>query len=249
LETAGTPCHAKQVNVDKLVWAITALAEGVGIRAVARIFETDPNTVLIWLVEAAEHLDAFSRYPLRDVYAEHIQMDVLFALLSAVIEGEISEAKAIKRLSRSPPWVWVAMDPVSKLIVAWEVGPRTQAMAQRLVHHVTQVLAPGCAPLFLTDGFREYLIALVTHYGQWIQPERHRAKGPMPKPRWMPKPSLLYAQVVKSYRRRRIVAVKHRVIFGAVETIESILAKRGWKINTSFIEVRPVGRKETSVSG
>jgi hypothetical protein len=128
------------------------------------------------------------------------------------------------------------MDPVSKLIVAWDVGPRTQAMAQRLVHQVTQVLAPDCAPLFLTDGFREYLIALVTHYGQWIQPERHQAKGPTPKPRWMPKPSLLYAQVVKSYRRRRITGVKHRVVFGAREAIEHILAKRGWKINTSFVE-------------
>ena len=52
----------------------------------------------------------------------------------------------------------------------------------------------------------------------------------------MPLPGLLYAQVVKSYRRRRIVGVKHRVIFGAAQAIESILAKRGWKINTSFVE-------------
>jgi hypothetical protein len=52
----------------------------------------------------------------------------------------------------------------------------------------------------------------------------------------MPKPSLLYAQVVKSYRRRRITGVKHRVVFGAREAIEHILAKRGWKINTSFVE-------------
>jgi hypothetical protein len=109
LETIGTPFHTKQVDPDKLVWAITALAEGVGIRAVARIFETDPNTVLNWLVEAAEHLDAFSRYHFRDLYAEHIQMDELFALLSAVKEGELSEAKAIKRLSRSPHWVWTAI--------------------------------------------------------------------------------------------------------------------------------------------
>jgi len=177
LEIHGTLFHAKQVDPDKLVWAITALAEGVGIRAVARIFETDPNTVLSWLVEAAEQFEAFSHYHLLDVYAEHIQMDELFALLSAVKEGEVSEAQAIKRLSRSPYWVWVAIDPVSKLIVAWDVGPRTQAMAQRLVHQVTQVLAPECAPLFLTDGFREYLIALVTHYGQWIQPERRQPKG------------------------------------------------------------------------
>ena len=52
----------------------------------------------------------------------------------------------------------------------------------------------------------------------------------------MPTPSLLYAQMVKSYRRRRITGVKHRVVFGSREVIESILAKRGWEINTSFIE-------------
>jgi IS1 family transposase len=236
LETYGTPFHAKQVAPDKLVWAITALAEGVGIRAVARIFETDPNTVLTWLVEATEYLEAFYCYHLHDLDVEQVQMDELFALLSAVKDGEVSEAEAIKRLSRSPHWVWGAMDPVCKLILAVDVGDRTLAMAQRLVHQVTQVLAPACAPLFLTDGFREYLTALVGHYGQWVQPKRRQAKGPRPKPRWMPKPSLLYAQVIKSYRRRRIVGVKHRVVFGARETIHQLLAKGGWKINTSFAE-------------
>jgi IS1 family transposase len=232
----GTPFHGKQVDPDKLVWAIGALAEGLGIRAVARVFETDPNTVLCWLVEAADHLEVFSRHFLHDLDVEQVQMDELFALLSAVKAGEITETEAIERLSRSPQWVWVAMDPVCKLILTVAVGDRTLAMAQRLVHQVTQVLAPDCAPLFLTDGFREYLTALVTHYGQWVQPERRHDKGPQPKPRWMPLPGLLYAQVVKSYRRRRIVGVKHRVIFGAAQTIESILAKRGWKINTAFAE-------------
>jgi len=32
------------------------------------------------------------------------------------------------------------------------------------------------------------------------------------------------------------VGVKHRVIFGVAESLESILPKRGWTINTSFIE-------------
>ena len=50
----------------------------------------------------------------------------------------------------------MAIDPVTKLLVAIDVGERTLAMAQRFVHHVAQVLAPDCAPLFLTDGFREY---------------------------------------------------------------------------------------------
>jgi IS1 family transposase/transposase-like protein len=236
LETHGTPFHGKQVDPDKLVWAIAALAEGLGIRAVARVFETDPTTVLGWLVEAAEHLEAFSRYFLRDLDVEQVQMDELFAVLSAVKDGEVSKKQAIKRLSRSPHWVWVAMDPVCKLILAVEVGERTLAMAQRLVHQVTQVLTPTCAPLFLTDGLREYVTALVTHYGRWMQPARRQGAGRWPKPRWMPQPRLLYAQVVKCYRRRRLVRLKHRVIFGPVATIESILAKRGWKINTSFVE-------------
>jgi IS1 family transposase/transposase-like protein len=236
LETHGTLFHGKQVDPNKLGWAIAALAEGLGIRAVARVFETDPNTVLCWLVEAADHLDAFSRHFLHDLDVEQVQMDELFALLSAVKDGEVSEQQAIKRLSRSPHWVWVAMDPVCKLILAVEVGDRTLAMAQRLVHQITEVLAPHSAPLFLTDGFGEYLTALVTHYGRWIHPERRHDKGPQPKPRWMPLPELLYAQVVKRYRRRRIVGVKHRVIFGPAALIESILAKRGWKINTAFAE-------------
>src|SRR5262249_51726552 len=82
-----------------------------------------------------------------------------FALLSAVKDGTVSEAEAIARLERSPRWVWVAMDPESKLLLAIDVGERTLAMAQRVVHHVAQVLAPDCAPRLLTDGFREYMTA------------------------------------------------------------------------------------------
>jgi hypothetical protein len=76
-----------------------------------------------------------------------MQVDELFALLSAVKDGAVSAAEAIARLERTPQWVWVAMDPESKLLLAIDVGQRTRAMAQRLVHHVTQVLAPDCAPL------------------------------------------------------------------------------------------------------
>jgi hypothetical protein len=79
LETHGTPFHGKQVEPDTLVWAIAALAEGLGLRAVARVCETDPTTVLGWLVEGADHREVFSRYHLRDIHAEPVQMDELFA--------------------------------------------------------------------------------------------------------------------------------------------------------------------------
>src|SRR5437762_1178385 len=196
-ETYGTIFHGKHVSPDLLVWAVGALAEGLGIRAVARVFEVDPNTVLHWLVEVADHLQAFSQYFLHDVRVTQVQLDELFALLSAVKAGKISDTEAIQRLSRSPHWVWTAIDPESKLLLVLDVGERTLAMAQRVVHQVAQVLAPGCMPLFLTDGFKEYTTALLTHYGHWVQSSRRQATGPAPKPRWIPLPGLLYAQVIK----------------------------------------------------
>jgi IS1 family transposase len=256
LETLGTLFHGKRASSELIVRVIACLAEGLGIRGTARVFEVDPNTVLQWLVEAADQLQALSRHVLHDMRVRQVQLDELFALLSAVKDGTVSKAEAIERLERSPQWVWVAMDPASKLLLALDVGQRTLAMAQRLVHHVAQILAPDCAPLFLTDGFREYLTALLTHYGHWVQPERTQTHGPTPKPRWMPLPQLLYAQVVKTVRRRRLVDVQHRVVFGTPEAVQQVLAVCGWQINTAFVErinlslrqhVAAVGRRVTTL--
>src|SRR5713101_7921994 len=224
LETHGTLFHGKRVSAERIVRVIACLAEGLGIRGTARVFEVDPNTVLQWLVEAAEQLQAFSRYVLHDVRVRQVQLDELFALLRAVKEGEVSEAEVIERLERSPSWVWVAMDPESKLLLTIDVGDRTLAMAQRMIHQVVQVLAPGCVPLFLTDGFKAYMTARLTHFGHWVQSPRRQATGPVPKPRWLPLPQLRYAQVVKTVRRRRLVAVQHRVVFGTIEAVNQVLS-------------------------
>ena len=213
-EHHGTIFHGKQAAVELIVRVVACLAEGLGIRATARVFEVDPTTVLHWLAEAAEQLRAFSAYFLCDLHLEQLQLDELYAVLRVFKTGEINKDQAMKRLERSPSWVWTAMDPTSKLLVVVDVGSRTLAMAQRVVHQVTQVLAPDCVPLFFTDGLKAYTTALLTHFGHWRQPERRQAKGPMPKPRWMPLPELLYAQVVKSYRRRRLVGITHCVVFG-----------------------------------
>ena len=235
-ETDGTIFHGKRSSPELIVHVIACLAEGLGIRGTARVFEIDANTVLNWLVEAAEQLNAFSGYFLHELQINQVQLDELYAVLSAVRDGEMSEAEAIEQLSRSSHWVWTAIDPETKLLLCVRVGERTLAMAQAVLHQITGLLAPGCVPLFLSDGYAHYLTAIVTHFGCWVQPPRNQAKGPVPKPRWMPLPELLYAQVVKTMRRRRMVEVKHRVVFGTQLAIEQVLTICGWRINTSFIE-------------
>jgi len=153
-----------------------------------------------------------------------------------VRDGDLSEAEAIERLSRSPHWMWTAIDPESKLLLSVQVGERTLAMAQAVLHQIAQLLAPGCVPLFLSDDYSHYLTAIAAHCGHWVQSPRRQPRGPAPKPRWMPLPELLYAQVVKTIRRRRIVEVKHRVVFGTKAAVAQVLAACGWQINTAFVE-------------
>ena len=145
-EHHGTIFHGKQAAVELIVHVLACLAEGLGIRATARVFEVDPNTVLHWLVEAAEQLTAFSAYFLCHVHVNQLQLDELYVVLRGVINGEISEDNAIKRLERSRHWVWTVIDPESKLLLVADIGPRTLAMAQRVVHQVAQRLAPHCTP-------------------------------------------------------------------------------------------------------
>ena len=235
-ETHGTIFHGKRSSPDLIVHVIACLAEGLGIRGTARVFEIDPNTVLDWLVEATEHLQVFSAYFLHDLHLNQVQLDELYATLSAVRNGELSEDEAIERLSSSPLWVWTAIEPESKLMVGLQVGDRGVAMAQAILHQITQLLAPGCIPLFLSDGNPNYLSAIVGHFGHWVQPPRRQNRGRWPKPRWMPLPGLLYAQVVKRTKRRRIVEVIHRVVMGTQTQVDAVLAPCGWQINTAIVE-------------
>jgi hypothetical protein len=197
--------HGKRSSPELIVRVIACLAEGLGIRGTARVCEIDANTVLQWLMEAAEQLQAFSAYFLHDLHLHQVQLDEFYALLSAVRDGEMRETQAIDHLSTSPLWVWTAIDPESKWLLNAQAGDRSLAMAQAVLHQIAPLLVPGCVPLFLSDGNPNYLPAIVSHFGHWVQPPRRQARGPAPKPRWMPLPELLYAHVVKKMRRRRIV--------------------------------------------
>jgi hypothetical protein len=77
---------------------------------------------------------------------------------------------------------------------------------------------------------RQSWLILVTGYN----PSVARTKAPCPSRGGCR--CLRYAQVVKAYRRRRLVGVTHRVVFGTRLAIEQVLATCGWTINTSFVE-------------
>jgi len=86
-------------------------AEGVGIRGTARGGEGAPNPVLGWWVEAADQRRACAPSVVPDVHLPQGQRDELSAVLRALTAGTGRADEAIERLSRSPHWGWVALDP------------------------------------------------------------------------------------------------------------------------------------------
>ena len=53
------------------------------------------------------------------------------------------------------------------------------------------VLSIMCKTPESNKSLRADMTALLTHSGQWVQPPRRQATGPLPRPRWLPLPQLL----------------------------------------------------------
>lgn len=254
METMNTIFYRKQMPAETIWRVLKALAEGLGIRATARVFDLDPNTVLEWLRQAAAQMDAVSHYLIHDLQLTQVQVDELWALLGQRDVDEQSQHK-----QRGTRWVWAGLDPVSKLLLAYVVGDRSQETAQVLIHAIMVLLAPGCIPLFVSDQWAAYATAILTHFGHWVAVPRRHPRGRRPKPRWRPLPHLQYAQVVKQRVKGRVVSVTHRVVYGSLEAVHAILQHDGVGqiINTAFIErfnlslrqhVAALGRKVTSLA-
>jgi hypothetical protein len=52
---------------------------------------------------------------------------------------------------------------------------------------------------------------------------------------------LLYAQVIKTYRRR-LVRMRPGVVFGTLARVTDVLAPLGWHINTAFMRFSALSR-------
>lgn len=93
-------------------------------------------------------------------------------------------------------------------------------------------MARGCLPAFSSDGLALYFYALTAHFGSWVQAANERRRT------WCIDPRLLYARVVKRYRRHRITEVRHQVLLGKPADFRQALTNQGFsgRVQTAFIE-------------
>jgi IS1 family transposase len=198
---------------------LSALAEGLDASAAERVFGYRQATIATWLSRAGEHAQTLHTHSFCNLQLPHLQLDELRTRL---------------RCANQILWLWLAIDPLTKIVPVLELGPRTQTMAHRLIHSLRQMLAPGCLPVFTSDGLNVYFYALTAHFGRWLASCR---RGWNVR-HWQVEPRLIYGQVKKSYRRRKLVRVSQVMRLGTEDALKAALQGLGLsgRLNTAFIE-------------
>lgn len=233
--TYGTAYFGLESEPAVFETAIRALAEGNSLRSTGRIVQIDKDTACAWLDRAAQHCRLVMLHLWHRLPVGECQLDELWSFVHTK-ERNLATAKRVCA-SYGDAWVWVAFAPVWRLVVAFVVGKRDQASANRLLERVAAV-TDGRVPFFTSDQLAEYRTALLHAYGVWYQPTRRGSRGRFPHRRRAPHPDLLYAQVVKHRAGGRVVTVTSQVVFGEAAAIQARLAASptSTTINTSFVE-------------
>lgn len=234
----GTPLYYLKTDPNRVEMVLWFLAEGLDRAVLIRYTGHSEATLTRWLHRAGSHSQAFHRCFLRWLAPAVLQLDEIHTRVRSVAKAR---------------WLWLAIDPVSKLIPALHLGGRTKNDAFALLHQLKLSLKPGWVPLFLSDGLRSYFYAITAHFGSWFRPARARIDH------WAVDDALLYGQLVKRKRSRKLAYAFTRMLWGTRKALLATLKSVGLSglIQTAFIErvnltirqsVAPLRRKTWSLA-
>ena len=214
-----TPLYRLKTPSQQVAMVLSSLAEGLDASAAERVFGYCQATITRWLTRAGVHAQLLHERSFSNLQLPHVQLDELRTRL---------------RSATRVLWLWLAIDPRTKLLPVLQLGPRTQHMAHRVIHSLRQHLAPGCLPLFTSDGLNLYFYALTAHFGHWLTGS---CRGRRVR-QWQVAAGLIYGQVKKCYRRRKLIRVTHVMRLGTEAALTAALQELGFsgRLNTAFIE-------------
>jgi hypothetical protein len=220
-ERAGTLMARSKLSEDTVERLLKCQRWGVCDAGTADICAVDLKTVYRFQRVATQRAQTHHQQVVRDVDVPGVQLD---------------EAHS-KLRPKQVAWVHTALAMGSWFLLWVDFGPRTQDTAAALIAQV--VARTQALPLFLTDGWKAYTVALLQVVGVVYRRRRRGKVGRQPKPRLVAPKNLFYAQVVKVRNTAgHVVEVSRRVVFGGPRRFGKQLRLRqfGETIQTAFME-------------
>jgi transposase-like protein len=211
----GTAFYDLKTPEEKVQRAIQQGLEGLCPEAVARVEGVHPTTVQRWVDRACSQAKAADQEVITGVSTQNVELDELYSFAGEKHPDE--QESDLQEVGQH--WTHVAMARESRLMLEVVVGPRTQESATKLVEGAAKRLAPGCWPLWSSDGWELYLFALTVVFAVLIHFIKGKGRGRPKDSQVVPDPRVRYGQVIKQRAGRRLVSVTRRVVFGVAELI------------------------------
>ncbi len=152
-----------KLNAEEKNRVVAALVEGNSLRAVTRMTGVHRTTVMKLLCDLGRACSEYQDKTFRNLSCKRLQCDEIWSFVYAKERNCSAEQRA---KGAGDVWTWVALDPDSKLVPCWFIGPRHATSGYHFMCDLKQRLANRVQ--LTTDGHRAYLIAVGETFGEEI---------------------------------------------------------------------------------
>jgi len=145
---------------DLAARAIQCLLEGCSIRSTERLMGLNRNTIMALLVQAGERAAKLMDKRMRQLPCRRIQSDELWTFL-------MKKAKNVRKddpADFGDQWVYVALDPDTKLVPSFVIGKRSSENTQAFMRDLRSRIADHRIQL-TTDAYIFYQKAVEAAFG------------------------------------------------------------------------------------
>ncbi len=142
-----------RISREKQLAVIAALVEGSSVRSVERMTGVHRDTILRLLVRVGERCEGILDATMRDVRCRSLQIDELWCY----VQKKQARVRPEERgKGYGDQYVFVAIDPESKLIPAYLIGKRDLVSTERFLEELYERLAETGRIQVTTDGLMHY---------------------------------------------------------------------------------------------
>jgi len=141
---------------------LSALLEGCSIRATSRMTGAHIETILKVLLETGQKCQAVFDQHIHGLRCEAVELDELWSFVFKK-QSRLTPEDRVAHPEYGDTYTFVALDPSSKMVVAFLVGKRNQVHTDRFIANLSQRI-DGDVQLS-TDGYGPYIAAIQRHFG------------------------------------------------------------------------------------